>query len=561
MTEDPGGTTEAPLSARDSEIAELIEETHRVLTAHERLRALMTASSVVAEELDLEQVLRHIVTTAVSLVDAQYGALGIIDAGSRLERFIHVGMPVEVAERIGNLPEGHGLLGAGIYGDGPIRLQDLSTDPRSVGFPAHHPPMSTFLAVPIRIHGEDYGNLYLTNRAGGNFTVEDEELVTALAATAATAINNARRYQSARSAQKMSATLAEVSGLLLASAGRDAFGVVVDHVTDLIDADLTSVVVPGALKEDFTVQTARGEGALMAEGMTLPARSLRRGDDADRTPRIPGEPPFREPLEGCTTIAVPLIIADQQVGFLCATRKAPAARFSASDLVTLTEFAEQTGTTVALAWARADRQRLDLLEDRARTARDLHDHVIQRLFGAGLGLQALATMAPSHAEAIDQHVTQIDAAIADIRTAIFTLSVQDSSESARHRVLNVVAELTPVLSFAPRVSFTGPVDLVVVGSLADDAVAVVRESLSNVARHAHAGSVEVSLDATGSMVTVEILDDGVGMREGAGRASGTANLRTRALAHGGEFRLEDREGGGALASWQVPHPHLQEVAS
>lgn len=566
MDQKQSHTRDAPRSARDSKIAELVEETHRVLTAHQRLRSLMTASSSVVEELDLEHVLRHIVDTAVSLVDAQYGALGIVDSDGRLERFIHVGIPKHIAQEIGSLPRGHGLLGAELYQDGPIRLDHLGEDPRSIRFPERHPPMDAFLGVPIRIQGETYGNLYLTNRAGGAFTQEDEELVTALAATAATAITNARLYLAARNAQRMSATLTEVSGELLASSGKDAFGVVTDHVSDLIEADLVSIVVPGRVRGEFRVETARGDLGSRMEGLTLassdPAKPEAETGGDGAPPHEPrGQAPFREPLQGGSTLAVPLIVSGDTLGFLCVSRASHGSLFTAQEFATLSKFAEKVGITVALAWARADRQRLDVVEDRARMARDLHDHVIQRLFGMGLGLQAFAAKEPAHAEVIEAHVVQVDAAIADIRTAIFSLNIDGSFESVRHRLLDVALELTPALNYAPRVTFGGPVDLVVIGKLADDVVAVVRESLTNVARHSRAKTAAVSVDVTGALVSVQVVDDGCGLPAEPVRASGTANLRVRAQAHGGEFSLTNRSSRGARACWQVPLPSVSEATA
>lgn len=555
----PGG----PQSARENKIAELIEETHRVTTAHERLQSLMTASSVVVEDLDLEHVLRHIVETAVSLVNAEYGALGIVDGDNRLERFIHVGISECVAAQIGSLPEGHGLLGPAIYRNGPIRLDEPGADPRSVGFPAHHPPMSAFLGVPIRIQEKAYGNLYLANGAGGSFTPEDEELVIALAATAASAINNARLYQDVKRAQQMSATLSDVSGTLLASAGKDAFGVLADHLGALLDADVFSVVVPGPVEGEFFAEAARGVLGARVQGTVLPTVVPGRSNGArlkeTSSPVSSGRCPFEGPLVGGSTIAVPLVISGEEVGYLCATRIENGPSFTSADLETVVEFAQQAGTTVSLALARADRQRLDLIEDRARTARDLHDHVIQRLFGTGLGLQAFALTEPAHAEVIEKHIVQIDAAIVDIRTAIFTLNIEDSLESARHRLLDLIAEMAPILAYSPRISFVGPVDLVVVGKLADDVIAVVRESLTNVARHAQAHSAIVRVEVTGAKVTIQIVDDGVGISAQAKRASGTVNLGTRATARGGQFSFKNRRSGGTRACWQVPLPPVLEV--
>jgi signal transduction histidine kinase len=204
-------------------------------------------------------------------------------------------------------------------------------------------------------------------------------------------------------------------------------------------------------------------------------------------------------------------------------------------------------------------EHLVVLEERARIARDLHDHVIQRLFGTGLGLVALAAIDPEHAEAIERHVAEIDAAIADIRNAVFTLVTRPYSTSARRRLLDVVTDLTPSLFAPPRIRFAGPIDLILTGRLADDVIAVVRESLTNVSRHARAGLAEVHVAVTEHEVTVTIDDDGVGLGKAGTRASGTASLAERARGHGGTFALVPRHTGGTSARWHVPLPPLSAV--
>lgn len=543
-------------SELESTIGELLDRAQMVLNAQGRLRSLLQASRSVVTGLELPQVLRHIAEAAVTLVDAQYGALGVVDRDGRLEQFIHVGMPQETVALIGDLPEGHGILGAVIQSETPIRLDDLGADPRSSGFPPHHPPMRTFLGVPIRVRGEIYGNLYLTNRVGGTFTAEDEELVLALASTAGIAIDNARRYEETRRLQRLSSSLAEVTAALLSPDSADAFGVVAERVGALIEADLVCLVVSAADEEGYRIEAARGARAQSLEGADLPgghplvSRAMQ-GGIALGTGGILDASLEGDPGAGGSTIAVPLVVAGEPAGALCASRVAGSPRFSSDDLSTLSEFAAQAGLALALARARADRHRLDVIEDRARIARDLHDTVIQRLFGAGLGLQALAASLPTHAAAILAHVDAIDAAIADFRTAVFSLQTSPG-ESTRHRVLDVVTDLTPSLAAMPRLSFDGPIDLLITGVLADDVVAVVRESLSNVARHAQAETVEVSVSATSSDVTVTVGDDGKGMPDAPSRSSGTANLAARAREYGGVFVIESRNTGGVLVRWRVP---------
>lgn len=544
-----------PRSELETTIGDLIDRAQRVLQAQGRLRGLLRASHAVIGDLELQQVLRHIAEAALTLVDAEYAALGVIDRDGRLDQFIHVGMPADVAHLIGHLPEGHGILGAVIESEHPIRLERLSEDPRAAGFPQHHPPMTSFLGVPVRVRGEIFGNLYLTNRAGGTFTDEDEELVLALASTAAIAIDNARRYEEAQRLQRLSSALAEITAALLAADTGSSFGVLAERVASLVEVDLVYIVVPDPVSGNLRVDTARGVGSDSIEGAELPddsaaARAIAGGDvvvlrdvgDRETTPLG---------LLAASTVAVPLLVSGVAAGALCGSRRSSDRRFSAEDLSTLAEFAAQAGIALALAQARADRQRLDLVEERARIARDLHDNVIQRLFGAGLGLQALAAKIPAHADSIAAYVAEIDAAIADFRTAIFALRTTDLG-SFRHRLLDVANDAAALLGNSPRVAFTGPIDLMVSGVLADDAAAVVREALSNVARHAQATTAEVSVSVTDSRLDILVEDDGVGIPSSRAHEGGIVNLLARARAHGGTCEFEPREAGGTRVRWSVP---------
>lgn len=546
-----------PTLEADGEPGDSIARTIRVLSSQHRLQILLAASNVVASDLDLERVLRRIAEEARTVADAEFAALGVIAADGLLERFIHVGMPSHVAEQIGDLPAGRGVLGAVIESQNAIRLTDLTADPRAVGFPAHHPPMTSFLGVPIKIRGETYGNLYLTNRADGPFTAEDEELVTALAVTAATAINNARLYEDARRAQQLSAVLGDVTSALLASETIDVFGVLAQGVVTLTEADFAAIVTSDAVGEELFVDTARGYGASLIEGEVLPwvdcvlSRAME-GQNSISAPKATNAAPLGDRVPSSSMIAVPLVVSGDRIGAICATRAEGRPPFRSSDLSLLSDFAAQAGLAVALSWARADRQRLSVIEDRSRTARDLHDHVIQRLFATGLGLQAFASAHPRHAGTIDRHVVEVDAAIEDIRNAIFTLRTRKTTRTTRHRLLDVVTELSAGLGMAPRVTFTGPVDLIIKGELADDVVAVLRETVTNVTRHARAEAVSIEILAAETGVTVTVEDDGVGPSASEKAASGTANLRTRARERGGAFELVPRQTGGMRAWWHVP---------
>lgn len=550
---------DAPRGRLDRVINDLVASAQEVLATQGRLRSLLQASRIVSSELELPVVLRTIVAAAVELVGARYGAIGVVAPDGSLAEFIHVGIPEELADEIGHLPQGHGLLGALIDEQVTIRLDHLRDDPRSSGFPAHHPPMESFLGVPVRVRGEVYGNLYLTERIDGPFTTEDEELLASLAASAGAAIDHARLFDESQRRQRWSAASAEVTAALLSEQAEDSLGILADRVALLAGADLVCVALPSTGSE-MSIVAARGAlaeayagGSFDAEG-TLAGQAHASGQpvmsDAESLSSIdPG-------LVLGPSMAIPFTSAGAPPGVLTVSRAQGRAAFTRADLEMAADFAGQASVALTLAAGRADRARLDLLEDRGRIARDLHDHVIQRLFGAGLSLQAAASSTTDAATRarIAQQVDVLDAAIAEIRTAIFTLNVAETTGAPllRHRVLDVVADVGDLFEESPQVTFSGAVDLMIDAVLADDVIAVVREGLTNVARHAGAQRTAVSVAVTSSTVTLVIEDDGKGVPEGATRSSGTANLERRASSRGGSFALTPGDAGGTVLTWSVP---------
>ncbi|CAN5245817.1 GAF domain-containing protein [soil metagenome] len=552
---------DSPRSELEKTIEELVDRAQRVLMTQSRLRSLITANRVVVEGLELGEVLQRITAAAIELVDARYGALGVIGRDGLLEQFLQVGMSDEDAKRIGHLPEGHGLLGAVIETGAPIRLEHLADDPRSSGFPPLHPRMDGFLGVPIRVRGEVFGNLYLTEPRAGQFSHEDEELVTVLAATAGVAIENARLFDEANRRQQWSAALAEVTAALLSPDAGDPLDMLVERVADLIHADLVCLVVP-APKDGERLWVSNADGRLagavrdrrFSAAGSLIGSALQSGAPLLADSQDDGETFAGLPELG-PTMVVPLAALSDSSGALTVSRSADGMRFTAVDLELATEFAAQAGVAIELARGRSDRQLLELAEDRSRIARDLHDHVIQRLFGAGLGLQSVASRAPRPVrESILDQISAIDSAIAEIRTVVFALSSggPGRSESLRHRLLDVVGELSGSVQAAPRISFSGAVDLLVRDDLADDVVAVVRESLTNVAKHARATSTSIEVKVDESSLIVRVEDDGVGYRPRNRKASGTANLAQRAEARGGRYAIGSAPGTGTLVEWSVP---------
>lgn len=376
-------------------------------------------------------VLRRIVEAACELVHARYGALAVIAPGGGLEEFIHVGIDDDTVARIGHLPEGKGLLGALIDDPRPIRLHQIADDPRSVGFPPHHPAMSSFLGVPIRVRGEVFGNRYLTGHERA-VSAEDEELVAALAATAGVAIENARLFDEARRRQAWLQASTEITRQLLSSKGEEPLQVIARRLPQIADADAVNVVLPTPGGQRLMVEVATGAGADQLTGLTYPIEStvsqlvLENGrpvligdiaDEHEHTVHLSEFVPVG-PL-----MVLPLVGAQRVRGALVVGRLQSRPRFTAADMEMATTFANHAAVALELADARADRERIVLLEDRDRIARDLHDHVIQRLFGAGLTVESVASglRGDARADRLAQVVDDIDETIRQTRTSIFRL--------------------------------------------------------------------------------------------------------------------------------------------
>ena len=458
------------------------------------------------------------------------------------------------------------MLGALIKDPQSIRLPVISEDARSSGFPPGHPPMKSFLGVPIRSRNAVYGNLYLTGRTGGEFTAEDEHLVLALAATAGIAIENARLYEeSARREQWLQAS-AEISGVLLSPGGeRDPLQLILNRIKELADADVATLVVPVDDPGLLRVAVATGDGEAELRGMEYPMRDtlVALAMDTGRGVRVGA----LERQQGYTVhlsqvvdvgpvMAVPLVGDAGPHGAIMLGRRSGRRNFTTADRDLAEVFANQAALNRELVEARANQQRLAVLEDRDRIARDLHDHVIQRLFAAGLSAQSLAVTADDSAARarLDRLVSDLDDTIGQIRTSIFHLQAGEARDPGlRAAVLAVAAQVTPVLGFAPAVRFTGPVDTLVHGTVIGEIEAVSREGLTNVAKHARASQVTVEVSADRGWLSVRISDDGVGMRQPA-RSSGLENLRQRAEGRGGSLTIEARPSGGTLLTWTIPIP-------
>ncbi|PZS34954.1 MAG: histidine kinase [Pseudonocardiales bacterium] len=542
---------DGPRLELDQLLTQLVSRAEDVIATQGRLRGLLAANKMIIGNVALPVVLRHIVEAACHLVNARYGALGVIAPGGELQEFIHVGIDEDTAARIGPLPEGKGLLGALTDDPRPIRLRVMSDDIRSVGFPPEHPPMASFLGVPVRVRDQVFGNLYLTERTGGEFTAEDEELVTALAATAGVAIENARLFEEAGRRQGWLQASTQITRQLLSSEGEEPLKLIARQTQQVADADIVTVVLPTANGQRLMVEVASGMKADELTGYTYPMHDTLAGlSFQSGRPVLVGDVTedaklrvhLSEVLHVGPVMVLPLLGSQRMRGALVVGRLHGRHRFDEADLAMATTFANHAAAALELADARADQQRVVLLEDRDRIARDLHDHVIQRLFAAGLTVQSVAAgmQGDPRAERLDRVVTGIDDTIRQIRTSIFQLRGQlgPQTGTVRVKLLEVLAEVTPMLSFEARLRLSGPIDSVIPELVVDDLVAVARETLTNVARHARATQAEVALTASPTEVVLEVIDDGVGIGIGTTeRRSGLANLRHRAERHDGSLEV------------------------
>ena len=536
-----------------------------------RLRALVETGVAITSELSLDALLQRLVEAAAELTDARYAALGVIDgSGSELERFLTTGIDAETQATIGELPRGRGILGLLIREATPLRLHNLGDDPRSVGFPPNHPPMGTFLGVPIHLRGVAYGNLYLTEKAGGeDFTAEDQDLVGLLASQAAVAIENARLYEAATGWSKQLESLNEVGNALATETdlGR-LLDLVARRLRELLDARLVTVLLPsGADELRFTaVAGDRVElaGATITRSTSKTGRVLERGQ-SERADSVLDDPEVDHEamrLIGARTgLWVPLLVRGRAIGVLAAHDKVGAdARFTDSDLRLTETFAARAALAVDLSERIARDSLRRVVEaqelERRRLARELHDETGQALTSILLGLKALE-------ERIDDPSSR--AATAELRELVVS-TLQDVRRLAvelRPSALDdfgLVAALERLTaSFSEQTGIA--VDFQT--ALADERLPeevetalyrIVQESLTNVVKHARARRVSILLARKNSAVKAVVEDDGQGFdpAEQADDGFGLVGMRERLALLGGRLEIESGRGGGTTVAAEVP---------
>ncbi len=554
-------------------LEELVDRATSVIAAESRLHRLLDAVVSVASDLSLPDVLRRIVRSAAELADAQYAALGVIGPDRKLTEFINVGIDDEIRERIGDLPTGKGILGLLIDEPRPIRLHDLAEHPQSFGFPANHPPMRSFLGVPIRVRGEVFGNLYLTEKSDGvDFTEEDEEIVIALAAAAAVAVENARLFEQTHRREQWLEASTEITGSLLAGGHpRQTLQLVAVRARTIADAQVVYLALTSAEPDRLVIEVADGQNADQLPGHVIPVAGTVAGRVyASGRPELvldlstEPEPESEQPEESLIprkelgpTILVPLGAGEHTLGVLVVARAAGALPFTDAEMRMVSAFAGHAALTVEFGRAQEDRERLLVFEDRDRIARDLHDLVIQRLFAIGLGLQGTSRLVsrPDVAGRLAGFVGDLDETIAEVRRTIFALQNEPSADatSLRAQILAAASEAQAPLGFEPHVRFVGPIDSLADDDARADLIGTLREALANVARHAHAGTAQVSARADPSTGLLELVvtDDGVGIDPAQTRRSGLANLADRAERHGGTLTVDTGPDGTTL-TWRIP---------
>ncbi|WP_227999592.1 sensor histidine kinase [Nocardia australiensis] len=529
-------------------LAEVRDRVDEIMDSRDRMDRLVEAMLSVTSGLDLDETLRTIVHAAINLVDAGYGALGVRGHDEHLKQFIYEGIDERTRTLIGDLPEGHGVLGMLFTQPKPIRLDDLATHPSSVGFPAHHPPMRTFLGVPVHIRNEIFGNLYLTEKVGGQlFTEDDELIVQALAAAAGIAIENARLYEAAQTRQAWIEATRDLTTEFLASTDSDAvLEHLVDHARVLTRSDrvlLAIVEDPDIPADEITeMLISQSSGSEVPEaGRSLAVTGTIGKAFAERTPlRFDNvhELDFAHLFPGAgPVLLVPLHTPDAPLGLLITGRPDDTAPYDNEMLGLAAAFSDQVALAMQLAAAHSRIRELDVLTDRDRIARDLHDHVIQRLFAIGLSLQGAAprTRVPEVRVRLTDAIDGLQDVVQEIRTSIFDLhGGQGNSTRLRQRIEEAIRQQCGDTGIRTSLRVTGPLS-VVKPQLADHAEAVVREAVSNTVRYADATTIDVEIDI-GDNLTVTVTDDGCGIGENI-TPSGLANLAQRAQSLGGRFSI------------------------
>lgn len=569
MASDEGGSAFAGLG-RPALVSQMHQQLDELLAARDQMAQLLRVIVEIGSDLDLDATLRRIILAARELTSAPYGALAVRDPEGTLLRFVHAGIDEATAQRIGHLPVGKGVLGLSLSETPALRLDDLTSHPAAVGFPEHHPPMRAFLGVPITIRGTVFGSLYLTHvdpdRA---FSESDEFAARALAFAAGVAIDNAQVFARERTSVKWMEASREITTALLVSSterrGRP-LQLIAERACALTESEQAIVLIPidadlpPEETDTLVVAAAVGVNADDVIGHRVPVENSTSGS-VFRS----GQPLITEslkyPIEAFTdvgqrsAIVMPLRAHDHISGVIALARSAYQTPFDSSDLDLVGQFATHAAIALMLASGQENARQLTILAERERIAHDLHDHVIQRLFAAGMDLQGTLARArsPEVVSRLNRTLDDLQGIIEEIRTTIFQLKLPSGSDGGfRHRLQGIVADLTEDRDIVTTVHIDGPMSAID-GEIAEHAEAVATEAISNVVRHSSASRVTVEVSAA-DMLTLAITDNGCGIPVGNRRHSGLANIVRRAEQLGGTCEVASPPEGGTRVCWTVPLP-------
>jgi signal transduction histidine kinase len=569
VANDERGSAFAGLGQRGL-VSRMHEQLDELLAARDQMEQLLRVIVEIGSDLDLDATLRRIIRAARELTTAPYGALAIRDPEGNLVSFIHEGIDVDTVRRIGHLPVGKGILSVSLFDTPALRMDDLTTHPSAVGFPEHHPPMRAFLGVPITIRGAVFGSLYLTHDDPGRvFSESDEVAARALAFGAAVAIDNAQLFERERASVKWMEASREITTALLSSAEPHLrpLQLIAERACALTDAEQAIVLVPADKDledlpngeiDTLVVSAAVGLYASEVLGRRVPVDGSTSGAVfRSGTPLVTES--FRYPIQAFTdvgqrpAILMPLRADDEVAGVIALARSPEQPPFDESYLDLVSDFATHAAIALVLTSGREDARQLAILAERERIAHDLHDHVIQRLFAAGMDLQGTLARArsPEVASRLNRTLDDLQTIIDEIRTTIFQLKSPLGRDGGfRHRIQGAVADLTDNRDIVTTVHMRGPITAVG-DELADQAEAVATEAISNAVRHSGASRLTVEVSVA-DMFTIDIIDNGSGIPVDNQRFSGLANMKRRAEQLGGSCEITTPPEGGTRVHWTAP---------
>ncbi|MEN4477716.1 MULTISPECIES: sensor histidine kinase [Mycolicibacterium] len=543
------------------------EQLDELLAARDQMEQVLGLIVEIGSDLDLDATLQRIVHAAMGLTGARYGALGVRAADGTLASFHHLGMDADTVHGIGHLPVGKGVLGLLLDRTSTVRLDDLTQHPAAVGFPEHHPPMRGFLGVPIIIRKTVYGSLYLADdQPGHGFSASDEIAARALAAAAGVAIDNARLFDRVTRAVQWVTASREISTAVLSGEAPQAesLQVIAERARDLTDAEQAIVLVPtdpdlpATDIDTLVVLTAVGVHAGEVIGQQVPVQGSTSGE-VFRTGKPVITESFRYPIAAFTDVGqrsavlMPLRAGDTVLGVIAVARDPHQPRFGPSYLDLVSDFAGHAAIALRLAAAHARERELSVAVDRERIAHDLHDHVIQKLFAAGMDLQGSIARArsPELVERLTRTVDDLQATIDAIRTSNFGLQhPRGQVADFRQRIQRLIAELTENRPIATTLQMRGSITGVGV-ELADHADAVITEAISNTVRHSGASRLTIEI-TTGDELAIDLIDNGCGIPTDNQRRSGLSNMERRAERLGGTCQITTPSEGGTHVRWTAP---------